>query len=472
MARNPWINRLRYVAVYLSLIGSYAHAEAVNMEDQAMQFAYTTNGAVGSINRYGNNEVSVSGDVMTVQIGDSDGNRNISGVGIYQLKLSNQNLEAATQLAKLLCTPKDPNSDVTLPNLYGAKCGGEMRSSYITDFSRPVVTQIVQLVDSLTNAGVQDGRKLVKLDLSLVSIDREEDGFLVSVRFSNSGEYPIKFKTPDRWDTGMGKDSLGVSDTKSGMSAKFGLGLAGQTLVDPAQFPDGEVNLAPHSVVMLKVKTNKVDKFSAGTYDLYAGAFMRMEAVGIRSSLLYVDFHSDYKNPTRITFDRDYPSTPQEREQWEAMHKAEMSWQPVKPGQTFAEGGLYRAVRTDNGHRGLLLKPFKAGEVATTGRVTMPMQELPGVNIDGPVQWVWEAIAPTPVKPWSFDMIADTVQFCEPGVECPRSGRWVRRIQSDDLYGRAPTRYDIASIVTRRRGERMPKADEDTGSTDWEWVGA
>ncbi|MCP3715072.1 hypothetical protein [Paraburkholderia sp. CNPSo 3281] len=148
------------------------------------------------------------------------------------------------------------------------------------------------------------------------------------------------------------------------MSAKFGLGLAGQTLVDTALFHDGDVNLAPHSVVVLKVKTNQVDKFSAGTYDLYAGAFMRMEAIGIRSSPLYVDFHSDYKNPTRITFDRDYPSTPQEREQWEAMHKAEMSWQPVKPGQTFSEDGLYRAVRTDNGHRGLLL-------VATTGRVTM-----------------------------------------------------------------------------------------------------
>ncbi|WP_154677956.1 hypothetical protein [Paraburkholderia nodosa] len=428
-----------------------------------MQFAYTTNGAVGSINRYGNNEVSVSGDVLTVQIGDSDGNRNISGVGIYQLKLSNQNLEDARQLAKLLCSPKDPNSDVTLPDLYGARCGGEMRSSYIRDFSRPVVTQIVQLVDSLTNAGVQDGRKLVKLDLSLVSIDREKDGFLVSVRFSNSGEYPIKFKTPDRWDTRMGQDSLGVSDTKSGMSAKFGLGLAGQTLVDSAQFPDGEVNLAPHSVVVLKVKTNQVDKFSAGTYDLYAGAFMRMEAIGIRSSLLYVDFHSDYKNPTRITFDRDYPSTPQEREQWEAMHKAEMSWQPVKPGQTFSEDGLYRAVRTDNGHRGLLLKPFKAGEVATTGRVTMPMQELPDVNIDGPVQWLWAGSAPTPVKPWSPDLIEGTEHTCDPGAACPRSGRWLARTATRDWQ----YSYDLARIATRSRGERMP-VDE---GTTWEWLG-
>ncbi|MEX3967357.1 hypothetical protein AB4Y42_34875 [Paraburkholderia sp. EG286B] len=444
-----------------------------------MHFAYTTNGAAdGSINRYGNNEISVSGDVLTVQIGDSDNNRNISGVGIFQLKLSNKNLEDARQLAKLLCSQKDPHSDVTLPTLYGAKCDGEMRSSYINDFSRPVVNQIVQLVDSLTNAGVQNGRKLVKLDLSVVSIDREKDGFLVSARFSNSGEHPIKFKTPDRWNTRMGRDMdiLGVNGYRVGSAGndddQLGLALAGKLLVDPEQFPDGEVNLAPHSSVVVKMKTDSISKFSAGAYDLNIGAFMNIKVIGFQSSLLQVDFHSDYKNPTRITFDRDYPSTPQEREQWEAMHKAEMSWQPVKPGQTFAEDGLYRAVRTGNGHRGLLLKPFKAGEVAPTGRVTMPMQELPDVNIDGPVQWVWEAIAPTPVKPWSFDMIADTVQFCEPGAECPRSGRWVRRIQSDDLYGRAPTRYDIASLVTRRRGERMPEGDEGTGRTDWEWVGA
>ncbi|MFT4503283.1 hypothetical protein [Caballeronia sp. 15711] len=475
MTRKSWIAHFGYAALFLFVLGSNARAETVNAESQLMKFSYTTNGgADGSINKYGNNEVSVSGDVLRVQIGDSDGNRNISGVGIYKLKLNGENLESARQMAELLCSPKDPKSDVTLPDLYIAKCGGEMRSSYMTDFSRPVAIKIGDLVDKLTNAGVLDGRQIVKLDVSLVSIDRAKDGFLVSVRFTNGGDYPIRFKTPDKWDARMGKDSLGVSDTKSGFSAKFGLGLAGQTLADPAQFPDGEVNLAPHSAVVLKMKTNNIDKFSAGSYDLYAGAFMSMEVTGIQSSLLYVDFHSDYKNPTRITFDRDYPSTPEEREQWEAMRRAEMSFQPVKPSETFAEDGLYRAVTLLHGvrYRSLQVKPFKAGDVATTENVKMPMENGNGININRPVQWEWEATAPTPVKQYSFDIIDDTRQFCAPGSTCPRSGRWIARMNaaSNSLY--PEYRHDLTSLVTLRRGQPMPSIRDAGNRGDWEWVGA
>ncbi|WP_236078549.1 hypothetical protein [Paraburkholderia domus] len=436
-----------------------------------MQFSYTTNGgADGSINKYGNNEVSVSGDVLRVQIGDSDGNRNISGVGIYELKLNGENLESARQMAELLCSPKDPKSDVTLPDLYIAKCGEEMRSSYMTDFSRPVAIKIGDLVDKLTNSGILDGRKIVKLDVSLVSIDREKDGFLVSVRFTNGGDYQIRFKTPDKWDARMGKDSLGISDTKSGFSAKFGLGLAGQTLVDPAQFPGGEVNLAPHSAVVLKMKTNKIDKFSAGSYDLYAGAFMSMGVTGIQSSLLYVDFHSDYKNPTRVTFDRDYPSTPEEREQWEATHRQDMSSRPVTPGETFAEDGLYRAVRlADNGaYRSLQLVPFKVGDVATKDNVKMLMASASGTELNGPVQWVWEGSAPTPVKQWSFHITEGTEHVCQAGTVCSRSGRWLARVHSGSFSTAGSYRYDLAGIVTLRHGQSMPVRND---GADWEWLG-
>ena len=479
MTRDSWIKRLRHVAICLSLVGSYAHAETVEMGNQMMQFAYTTNGATdGSINNYGNNEISVSGDVLTVQIGDSDGNRNISGVGIYQLRLLNQNLEDAKQLAKLLCSPKDPNSDVTLPTLYGAKCDGEMRSSHISDFSRPVVTQIVQLVDSLTNAGVQDGKKLVKLDLSLESIDREKDGFLVSFRFVNNGDHPITFKTPDRWNTRMGRDMdiLGVNGYRVGSPGndedQLALALAGQLLSDPKQFSNGEINLAPHSFVLLKMKTSSIEKFSAGAYDLNIGAFMDIKVIGIQSSLLRVDFHSDYKKPTRITFDRDYPSTPEEREQWEATRKADMSWQPVKPGETFAEDGLYRAVTLISGvrYRSLQLTPFKAGDVATTENVKMLMENGNGIN--GPVQWEWQATAPTPVKQYSFDMIEDTQQFCAPGSTCPRSGRWVARISAVSNYLSPEYRHDLSSLVALRRGQPMPSIRDAGARTDWEWVGA
>lgn len=477
MTRSFWRITLGMLTIAPAVLAGCVNAEALNKENQAMQFSYTTNGATdGSINTYGNNEISVLGDVLRVQIGDSDGDRNISGVGIYEMKLLNQNLGDAKKLAELLCSPKDPESDVPISDLYIAKCGGEIKSSYVRDFSRPVAIKIAALVDALRNAGVQEGRKLVKLDLSLISIERAKDGLLVSVRFANSGDYLIKFKTPDKWDARMGKDSLGVGDTKSGFSAKFGLDLAGQTLVDPAQFPDGEVNLAPHSAVVLKLKTNNIDKFSAGTYDLYADAFMSMEVVGIRSSLLHVDFHSDYKTPTRVTFDRDYPSTPEEREQWEAYQRTRLSYFPVKPGGTFAEDGLYRAVTLIYGgrSRSLQVRPFKAGDVATTENVKMLMDGGRGLNIDGPAQWEWEATAPTPVKQWSFDMIEDTRQFCAPGSTCPRSGRWVARINAGSSFLSPEYRPDLSSLVTLRRGQPMPSIRdvETRNQGDWEWVGA
>ena len=147
-----------------------------------------------------------------------------------------------------------------------------------------------------------------------------------------------------------------------------------------------------------------------------------------------------------------------------------MSSYPVKPGQTFAEDGLYRAARVNTiSRRSLQLVPFKAGAVATADNVKMLIEGGGGLSFDDPVQWLWEGSAPTPVKQYSFDMIEETRQFCEPGVPCPRSGRWVPRIrQSWDK----PARYDLAGIVTLRRGQPMPLINDANGRADWEWVGA
>ncbi|WP_175770905.1 hypothetical protein [Burkholderia ambifaria] len=471
MTRSSLIPYLRNGVVCLLLLGSAAHAETASLENQKMQFSYTTNGgADGSVNTYGNNSISVSEDVLQVQIGNSSRNRNIDGIGIYELKLGGESLDAAKQMVELLCPPRYSESDVIIPIIYNVQCDGEIRNGYVSDFGQDVRSKISNFAEKLTNAGVLDGRKLVKLDLSLVSIDRAVDGFLVSLRFENSGDYPIQFKTPDGWETKMGKymDILAVYDSKSGMGGKVGFALAGQPLADPAQFPNGEVLLAPHSAVVVKIKSSRVGKFTAGTYDLYAGAFMNIKVTGIESSLLRVDFHSDYKKPTRITFDRDYPSTPREREQWEAYQRTRLSYFPVKPGEMFAEDGLYRAVRTNSSaHRSLELVPFKAGDVATADNVKMLMEAANGISLDGPVQWLWEGSAPTPVAQYSFDIVEETRQFCQPGAVCPRSGRWLPRVRE----GWNSTRYDLAGIVTLRYGHTMPAVKGAIGDADWEWIG-
>ncbi|HTH61252.1 MAG TPA: hypothetical protein VL689_13965 [Paraburkholderia sp.] len=188
MNRNSWISHvLRAIFAFFALENE-VYAEIVNPENRIMQFSYTTNGAAdGSINKYGNNSVSVFKDILRVQIGDSDRDRNISGVGIYELRLIGENMDCARQMAELLCSPKDPGSDLALPDLYIARCGEELRSGYIRNFSRPVATKIFNLMNSLKDAGVQDGHKIVKLDISLASIERVIDGFVVSVTFINGG---------------------------------------------------------------------------------------------------------------------------------------------------------------------------------------------------------------------------------------------------------------------------------------------
>ncbi len=173
---------------------------------------------------------------------------------------------------------------------------------------------------------------------------------------------------------------------------------------------------------------------------------------------------------SQITVDHDYPSTPQEREQWEATHRATMSSNPVSPGERFAEDGLYRAVRTigNGAYRSLQLKPFKAGDVATTDSVTMLMATADGMEFDGPVQWLWEGSAPTPITQYSFDIVEETRQFCKPGAACPRSGRWLPRVRESWNS----TRYDLAGIVTLRRGQTMPAMKTAGDDADWEWIGA
>lgn len=180
--------------------------------------------------------------------------------------------------------------------------------------------------------------------------------------------------------------------------------------------------------------------------------------------------HVDFKPiKSRISFDHDYPSTPQEREQWEAMHRATMSSHPVNPGETFAEDGLYRAVRTtgNGAYRSLQLKPFKAGDIAPTGNVKMLLEAADGIEFDGPVQWLWAGSAPTPVKQYSFDIVEETRQFCKPGAVCPRSGRWLPRVRE----GWNSNHCDLTGIVTLRRGDAMPAVERAGDDADWEWIG-
>jgi hypothetical protein len=338
-------------------------------------------------------------------------------------------------------------------------------------------SKLYAITSRLSDKAYLEGKKLVKLDFTPYEVEYQDGKFIASVRFVNSGKKWIKFSTPDQWGgtswggrLGLGAISkVGVSGVSESVKDSWGFALGGQRLLNRDEFPEGVVTLNPGESKVLKFQTIPDNKALKGAYEFSGVAFMNIECEGGGAALSGLVVLGPIK--TRITIDRDYPSTPEEREQWEATHRASMSARPTKPGKTFAEDGLYRAVTLISGvrYRSLQVKPFKTGDVATTENVKMPMENGNGMNINGPVQWEWEATAPTPVKQYSFDMIDDTRQFGAPGSACPRSGRWVARIVtgSNSLYS-----HDLSSLVTLRRGQPMPSIEGAGERADWEWVGA
>ncbi|WP_154678137.1 hypothetical protein [Paraburkholderia nodosa] len=422
---------------------------------------------------YGSRQMTFDGESkFYFAKGDTINEDSQTGIGVFVLTVQNADLQELTTVAKTLCETDiqrggpetyDPPATFRVACLEDGRVVN--RRGSIRKIPEKFNREIFDGPFRLSEEAWKHGAKLIKLDFTTESIEYKNGSYIVSVRFINSGNRWIRFKTPDHWPGDSRNGGLAVAPFselgKMQPRDDWGFNLASKKILNKNEFPDGEILLNPGDSRTLKIESIPDNKIQKGGYDLSGVAYLNIQYEGYGWGLsTHVDF---CPIKTRISFDRDYPSTHQEREQWEAKHRKDLSWRPVKPGQTFSEDGLYRAVRTDNGHRGLLLKPFKAGEVATTGRVTMPMQELPDVNIDGPVQWVWEATAPTPVKPWSPDLVEGTEHTCDPGAACPRSGRWLARTATRDWQ----YSYDLARIVTRSRGERMP-GDE---GTTWEWLG-
>jgi hypothetical protein len=311
----------------------------------------------------------------------------------------------------------------------------------------------------------------VKLDVQVFSVERQKDGFMVAVNFVNSGKLPIKMFTPDNWKRQWG-DAFSVEAASLDGKKKWSVDLLGLPLLNRSEFPDETIEILAGNRATFKFLIVPSVMVYRGAYRMNALVFTGITGEGDVATMGKVNFRSNPSKATQITIERDYPSTPQEREQWEAQHRASMSLQPVKPGETFVEDGLYRAVRliSGAGYRSLQVKPFKAGDIATAENVRMPMESANGVEINGPVQWVWEASAPTRTKPFSSDYIEGTEHVCKPGAPCPRNGRWIERTEPDSWAGNYT--YRFSSLITRRAGQQMPQIQGDPGKTEWEWVGA
>jgi hypothetical protein len=424
---------------------------------------------------YGSRQYSFDGvDKFYFTKGDTINDDNQTGVGVFVLTVQRRDIEGLKGAVQALCD-KDIQTGgpetYDPPATFSVACfeGGKVvnRQGSIRKIPEKFDREIFDVPFRLAEEAWKHGAKLIKLDFTTESVEQKNGNYIVAVRFINSGNRWIKFKTPDLWPGNSRNGGLAVAPFselgKMQPRDDWGFNLAGKKILNKEEFPNGEILINPGESKTLKFVSIPDNKIQKGVYDLSGVAYMNIQYEGYGWGLsTHVDF---CPIRSRIAFDRDYPSTPEEREQWEATHRASMSSRPVKPGQTFAEDGLYRAVRLGSNHRSLQLKPFKAGDVATTDSVKMFMESANGVELNGPVQWVWEGSAPTPVKQWSLDMTEGTEHTCKPGTACPRSGRWLARTHTDDWKDR----YDLASIVPRRLGEPMPARD---ARSQWEWLGA
>lgn len=430
---------------------------------------------------YGSREMTFDGeDKFYFARGDTINDDTQTGVGVFVLSLQNRDMEELKEVAQTLCADDiqsggpethDPAATFNVVCVDGGKAVS--RSGSLRLIPEQYRNRVFDVPLRLSEQAQIDGRNLIKLDFKTESVEKKNGAYIVSVRFINSGGRWIKFKTPDQWTGDSRNGGLAVAPFselgKMQPRDDWGFNLAGKRILNKNEFQNGQIFLNPGESKTLKLEAIPDNKILKGVYNLSGVAYMNIEYEGYGWGLsTHVDF-CPIKSP--INFDHDYPSTPEEREQWEKTHRENMSQRPVKPGQTFAEDGLYRALRTSGGYRGLLLKSFKVGEVAASEPVTMPMdsQYAAGDNISGLVQWLWEASAPTPITQWSFDIIDGTQQFCDPGAACPRSGRWVPRVTVGDSIRTEETHYQLAKMVTLRRGDAMPAIEGKY--PQWEWVG-
>lgn len=403
---------------------------------------------------YGSNGIAVSFPDQ-IRLGLSDTIETpFSGAAVIDAQLSINDSRQARELHDELCAalsrrPQLEASNGEAVKLVSVDC---VKDGKLVKYSASLGDLPLGLATSLQNFYLKtmdnypaQGRAVARLDVGVESVVRQRDKFLVSIKFSNAGDYPMITTSPDRWSGRWGESLLWINGATTDGKSKWDADLSGLALVNGSDFSGDTLTILPRSSVTFKFLTVPRTKVKAGTYKVNARVFMSVGADdGPVATMGKVDFHSDYKNPTKVTIDRDYPSTPEEWKDYETRKAKEVA--PVAPGASITEPGFYRAVSAWESSP--FVTELKAG-------VTAPTTDIKFAS------WNWAADPARGVR-------------CDAGQACPRDGRWVMR--SVD-YGHRDTRYETYAQHERRyrTGESMP-AIAVSGVPDsklfWAWLGA
>jgi hypothetical protein len=440
-----------------------------NVRDTGEGFGLVYRGGHG----YGWNNIGIwlSGKI---RIGRSDtiDEADFSGVGIFDAQLSPDDLREANEIHRQLCLVVDRKPVHDTPagdpsRIYDVDClreGKIVNHQGMTDeLPEELHSSMYSFYQKVRRIYVDLGRAVVKLDVDAVSVQRDSGKLLVSVRFVNSGQYPITILTPDRWSSVRG-NQLNVGGFSVNGKEHWSVELAGLPQVNKPEATDGTLAIAAGTSIAFQFLAVPGDKISKGKYKVGVLVAMGASASDVAPSLGYVDFHSDREKHLEVTFDRDYPSTPEELENYEAQKREEMSSQPVFPGSKFVEDGYYRAVSILDEQRSRFVTRFRkdAHAPAVEGVVDEKGQPILHPRF---TPWIWEA--DLGLQPHG------TGTACYAGESCPRSGRWFARKQLP--FPMFPPTYDDSAnrVIYRKAGQIMPGDVRPSGDDNlrWEWIG-
>ncbi|SAK53412.1 hypothetical protein AWB76_01852 [Caballeronia temeraria] len=376
----------------------------------------------------------------------------ISGAGSFVNRLSPDDLNEARKIHHLLCEIGERKDNagtqhVESATVYSVTC---LHGNDEVDFRGSIDDLPADLRDAayrfyrrMYSTYLDGARADVKLDIVVDSIVRQKADLLVAVKFINSGDYDIGIKTPENLHLPNG---IWINAKGQEKDDEWVAMLSGSRLQNKSEFPNEWTNIPARSAITFTILVVPKNKLKAGTYSLTASVVMGISSKEFPVNTMgLVDFHSDYKNPTKVTFDHDYPSTPQEWKAFEAHKAKEVSALPA--GATVAEPGYYR-MTSAFGTRSPFVTKLEDGQAA------------PKLDYAKWDQWQWEA-----------DLALPTI--CKPGEACSRDGRWVLRTMQwspnpdDQTHAQYERRFQI--------GDPLPAfevSNEAASKLYWEWLSA
>ncbi|WP_322034066.1 hypothetical protein [Paraburkholderia sp. J76] len=347
------------------------------------------------------------------------------GVGLVEAQLSPGDFERAKEVHDELCKAAiaKPETDTeTDPEMtYSLRCmqDGKLVAYHgqLRDLTKKEWFLSGKFHQDMLANYADKGRSIVKFDVRVSDVHREKDKFAVTVAFVNSGQYPIQMSTPDNWDRLWGQ-RLDIGGFRAGGGGEWRADLAGQPIINKSDYPVETVTTMGKSITTVRIPPGETvtykflavpaDKVPKGQYKFGAVVYASITVTGVNGAGGTVNFIDDEESAP-ITFDNDFPSTPDEWKAYEARQRAKLSKHVSPPGNAVAEDGYYRLI-SETGQRSRWVYPFNKGAQTHQSERIYDSKGEPF------------PLRPQPVWQWEADLARSTL--CSPGEPCPRDARW------------------------------------------------